>query len=236
MKKRIFVLMMGLAVCASALTGCNRKAGENTEISEVQEDTEPETAEPETAEPETWYEEDGMLDDDSAAEDLSVPVRIWGTILSVSDTELFVDNQSGASSAGEISLNIDWTQNRVIDAQTGFPVQESEVELGSFEAYLGPVMTLSLPPQTTPVLVIVNIPEDSQAPQYAVTEDMTEEEDGTLLLTATDGRTYRLSGDTEVSPFLTKNMVTLDDIEAGTECLIWLNGEDMVEKAVLFGK
>lgn len=238
MRKRVLVFMLGLTLCAAALTGCGSRTEENveenTEVSDAQENTGAEAEGPETAEPETGSEEDGIVDDDAVAGDLSVPVRIWGTILSVSEEEIFVDNQSDASSSGEISLTVDWSQRRVLDAKTGLPVQESEVELGSFEAYLGPAMTLSLPPQTSPVLVLVNIPEDSQAPQYAVTEDLAEEEDGTLLLTATDGRTYHLSADTQVSPFLTKNIVTLEDIEAGTECLFWLNGEDTVEKAVLF--
>lgn len=237
MRKRFIMLMLGMAVCASVLTGC----GSTKEDADVPEVLEEETAQPESGEealPETAAAPEAGSDVDGSQEeeDMSVPVRIWGTILSVSDTEIFVDNQSDASSSGEISLNIDWSQNRVLDARTGYPVQSEEVETGSFEAYLGPVMTLSLPPQTSPSLVIVNIPEDFRAPQYAVVEEISEEEDQMLVLTATDGRTYRIPSDAEVSPFLTKNIVTLDDMEAGTECLLWLTEEDTAEKIVLFGK
>lgn len=45
--------------------------------------------------------------------------------------------------------------------QPGLPVDVKDVQAGdSFEAYLGDAMTMSLPPQNTPDIVFVNVPED----------------------------------------------------------------------------
>ena len=108
------------------------------------------------------------------------------------------------------------------------------MELGSFEAYLSPVMTMSLPPQTTPEMVIVNIPEDFDAPQYVAAAGPVEETEDGLVLTAGDDTRYVLEEEMEILPYLTKNIVTVEDIEKDSRCLIWLNEENKVEKLVLF--
>lgn len=161
-------------------------------------------------------------------------VKIWGTVTSVDDSGITVDNQSGNSSSGEILLTVDPEQNTVIDAVTGFPVALDEIETGSFEAYLGPVMTMSLPPQTSPYMVIVNIPADGQAPQYFVAAGEPVMENGTATIKASDGSSYQIPEDAQVLPFLTKNIVRLDEIAEGSRCLIWLDENEIGEKIVLF--
>ncbi|MCD8241890.1 MAG: hypothetical protein LUD73_05840, partial [Lachnospiraceae bacterium] len=151
------------------------------------------------------------------------------------DGVIVVDNQSDVSSPGEIELTIG-EETCVLDASTGLPVSPDEVETGSFEAYLGPEMTMSLPPQTTPYVVIVNIPEDSRTPQYAIAAEVTEENDGGLSLTATDGRVYRIPDSARITPYLTKNIVTRDDIQAGTACLIWADDENTAETVMVFAQ
>lgn len=205
MKYRTIAFLVGLALMLS-LSGCSGNTNQTTE-------------------PPVEQTEESSVSD---------MVKIWGTITSADASSLTVDNQSGNSSQGEIILTIDPEQHTVIDAVTGFPVALEEVQPGSFEAYLGPAMTMSLPPQTAPLMVIVNIPEDTQAPQYAVAAEAPETADGMMTLRSTDGSTYQIPEDVEITPFLTKNIVRLEDISEGSRCLIWQDADGIAEKVVLF--
>ena len=164
------------------------------------------------------------------------PVRIYGVISEIwaDQNTIVVDNQSDASSPGEIELKMDAENTLVLDATTGYPVSLEDVQTGSFEAYLGGTMTMSLPPQTTPYVVIVNIPEDYGTPQYAIVEQIEKDGDGGATVTATDGRSYVLSADTQIVPYRTKNIVTIDDIQAGMACLIWLDEDGTASKVQIF--
>ncbi len=166
-----------------------------------------------------------------------VPVRIYGVISEVwaEQNTIVVDNQSDVSSPGEIELKIDTENTLVLDATTGYPVNLEDVQTGSFEAYLSEAMTMSLPPQTTPYVVIVNIPEDYGVPQYAIVAEIEKDEDGGATVMATDGRSYVISADTQIVPYRTKNIVTIDDMQVGSMCLIWLNEAGAASKVQIFG-
>ena len=162
------------------------------------------------------------------------PIRIWGVVLNSEEGMITVNNQSGISSPGEILLNIDAENAYVLDATDGFPVVSEDVQQGGFEAYLGPAMTMSLPPQATPYVVIVNIPDGFRAPQYAVAVTGLTQEDGKKVLAANDGRSYVIADDAEIIPYLTRNIVVWEDITEGSRCLVWLNDDGEVQKVVLF--
>ena len=151
---------------------------------------------------ETEISEEGQTVNDA-------PLRIYGTITEVGEGMITVENQSDASSSGEMILDIDPENTVLADGQTGLPLTLEDVQEGSFEAYLGPIMTMSLPPHTVPYVVVANISENSQAPQYAVLAKDPAAEDGGYSLEATDGRTYTVPEDVEISAFRTKNIVTL---------------------------
>lgn len=227
MKKKMVILSLSLALCMAVSVGCGKDEPVPEEEVQVQEPEEPSQEVTDT----------GLGEEEEAGnqEISDAPLRIWGEITSASEGEITVDNQSDASSMGEMILIINPEQSLVLDAKEGYPVAADEIEQGKFEAYLGPVMTMSLPPQTVPYVVIVNIEEEAKAPQYAVVEEMAREED-TLMLTATDGRSYRLPSDVEILPYLTRNIVTLDDIAEGSRCLIWLSEDDTAQRVVLFGE
>ncbi len=166
--------------------------------------------------------------------DVQAPVKVWGSIVSVEGDEITVDNQSDASAPGEMIIHVDPEHSVVVDAVSGLPVELSGVEPGSYVAYLGPAMTMSLPPQTTAYAVIVNIPEDFKAPVFAIAEGAVVDTDNGKLLDAYGDQDYLLADDVDVQPYLTRNIVTLEDIREGSRCLIWLNEYDMVTKLVLF--
>ena len=230
MKKRYLMMTAGLMLSLGLMTGCSAKTTEAETVTETEASSAEESVTEEETE-ESTSEEDASEKGEETAMD---SFRIWGEITAVEDGRITVENQSENGYQGEIVFNISPENTLVLGAEDGFPVQLEDVELGSFEAYLSPVMTMSLPPQTTPEMVIVNIPEDFDAPQYVAAAGPVEETEDGLVLTAGDDTRYVLEEEMEILPYLTKNIVTVEDIEKDSRCLIWLNEENKVEKLVLF--
>lgn len=246
MRRKLIYFTAALMVSAMAATGCgSTSTTETTSSPETQAETVIEETTDASADSaadagedeSTTTSEGESVDGADAQNQAETPVRIWGTITDVTDTSITVDSQAEEAVTGEIILQIDPESTYILDAENGLPVAQEELQIGSsFEAYLGPAMTMSLPPQTTPVMVIVNIPEDSSAPQYAVAAEALKESTGGYVLEATDGRSYTITPDAEVTPFLTRNIVTLEDISEGSRCLLWLDENEVVNKLVLFAE
>jgi len=243
MRKKFLALAIGITAAMMA-GGCSGKGGEG-ETEAVQA----EAAMPETARTETGggQEGDGTMpdsveDSSHAGEDTGSgeakegPVKITGTILEAGQDGILADSGPGGGYVGEIMLLIDPENTLVLDGADGFPVELKDVGKGSFEAYLGPAMTMSLPPQNTPYVVIVNIPEDGQAPQYVIAGGAVDAEEGRQTLTGVDGTKYPLAGDVDIKPYLTRNIVRLEDIGSGSRCLVWTNEEGEADRIVLFGE
>ncbi len=244
MRRRLTALTAGAAAVMMIVAGCSRPADPAATSAPVQTETEAEkesTAaateekESETLAAETVPETAGEIPQDGP-QDLSIPIKIWGEITDVTDRAIYVDNQSENSSQGEIILTIDPETTRILDGENGFPVDYDAIEKGRFEAYLGPAMTMSLPPQALAEVVIVNIPEDAPAAQYVVAAGGVEEKDGAKTLTGKDGTEYALSEEVTILPYLTKQIVMLEDIEEDSQCLVWLGADETVDRIVLFNK
>ncbi len=172
---------------------------------------------------------------EEAADEITIETfRIRGEILGSDESSITVDNQSGVSSPGEMILQIDPESTLVLDAASGLPVEPADASEGLFEAYLGPAMTMSLPPQTTPALVLVNVQEDAAVPVYITADGPVREEDGRKILSSDEGERFVLSDAAEVCPYLTRNIVTAEDIAEGTRCLVWSGEDGSAEKIMLF--
>ncbi len=167
----------------------------------------------------------------SKAEDTAV--RIYGEIEEISEEDIIVDNQSDMSSQGEMILTIDPENTILVDGESGLPLELSDVEKGGFVAYLGPAMTLSLPPQCTPEVVFTNVSEKEAAPYYAVIARKPVAKDGCLKVVAEDGESYVIPDTAEIKPFRTRNIVRAEDIKKGSRCLIWQNEQEEVVRVVL---
>ena len=232
MKKRYLVLAAGMALSLGLATGCASKATEAETPAVEEEAAETE----ETLEEEVNGTEGALEEADLEGIPVSDTLRIWGTIEAVEDGMITVDNQSGLSSPGEMIFTIDPESTKILDAVSGLPVALEDIELGSFQAYLGPAMTMSLPPQTTPEMVIVNIPQDFQAPQYVTARGAIEETELGQTLMTVDGTAFVLTEETQILPYLTRNIVTAADIKEGSKCLFWQGEDGAVEKLVLFAE
>lgn len=236
MRKRYFVLAMSIAAAMMA-GGCSKGASDtnptnNTEAAQTETEAQQESSSMSDSEKASYYASENSQEEDLA----QGPVKVEGTITQVGEDSITVDSNSETGYIGEMVLMIDPDSTLVLDGVNGLPVQLSDVQLGTFEAYLGPAMTMSLPPQTTPYAVIVNIPEGQTPPQYVVAAGKVDDVQGRQTLTGVDESQYTLARSVDVQPFLTKNIVKLEDIDTDSRCLVWMNDEGDVDRIVLFGE
>ena len=134
-------------------------------------------------------------------------------------------------------LHISDETTKVLGAVDGLPLSLSDIHVGdSVYAYIGPAMTLSLPPQTAAEMIIAGIPADFKVPEYITVDSMTWNEDTSWTLVSSEGTTYQIPGECPVIPYLTRQMVYLPDVTEGRELLIWSNAENVGQKLVLFNE
>lgn len=233
---RKFLTAVGFAgILAFAVTGCSKTPAQ-AETPVQTEAAVQETSAEERAE-ETSTENIDTEEVEEKASMISVDtICIWGPVLSVDGSSITMDNQSGISAAGEMILNLA-EDTLVLDAVNGFPVEVSDIKEGEIiYANLGPAMTMSLPPQTNPEVVICQVPADFKAPAFVQVAAMESDNHDGYILTASNGETYQVAADCQILPYLTRNIVKLQDVQEGSTVLVWSDGENQAEKLVLFAE
>lgn len=167
--------------------------------------------------------------------DESTSIRVWGPILRVEDGNLVIDNRSDLSFRGEMILAVDRENTRILDGENGYPVEVSELnEEEAVFAYIEPTAALSEPPIVNASLILCRLPDDLRVPDYVRVTAMEEQTGGSYLLSGDNGIQYLVPGDCEILPFLTRNIVTLQDVVAGSGCLVWSDEQRAAQKIVLF--
>lgn len=246
MKKNNMNKMLVAALCCSSIiawgvTGCSAKEAAGTNATQAVESSIPETetsSEAETS-PETETSSEAELESSSEADDsVSMELgKVWGQVLSVEEDRIYIDNQAEIVGKGEVAVQIDPENTRILDAVNGFPVQLEELNEGELIfVYIKPMMTMSLPPIVNAEAVICQVPHETAAAEYVRVQEMEMQKDDSYLLTASDGTRYQVPADCEIIPFLTRNMVRLADVQKGSTCLLWTDGETAVHKIVLFAE
>lgn len=173
-------------------------------------------------------------DSDETAPAVAEVGRVWGQVLSVTEDQITIDNQADTAGQGEVVIQIDPDSTYVLDAVNGFPVQLADVQEGEvIYAYIKPMMTMSLPPIVFAEAVICQVPQDAPAAEYVRVQAMEQQEDESYLLTDANGIQHQVPADCEIIPYLTRNLVRLTDVQQGSTCLIWTDGENVVNKMVL---
>ena len=95
------------------------------------------------------------------------PVLVWGTVQEIGEGRIRLENSNDQDPYREIVLVVG-PETAIRDAVTGAPrifadLQENE----TLYAYVGPAMTMSLPPVASAQVVLCGIPADFGAPTYA---------------------------------------------------------------------
>lgn len=109
----------------------------------------------------------------------------------------------------------------VIDATTGLPASISDRTNDSVKIYHSPVMTMSIPPQSSALVVAVNLPEYYFSPHYHIVDSVEFLDDDTLVVISKTGLHMTLTRETSIMPHRTRQMISLDHISAGNELLVW---------------
>lgn len=166
------------------------------------------------------------------------PLCVYGPVTILEDGRFSIDNQSGVSMSGEMILTVSTETTYILDAVSGLPVKEKDVRDGdTVYAYIGPAMTTSLPPVTNAEVIFTNVPPEGRAPEYVKIKSMiTNADTSQYILTAADGAEYTLTEDCNIFPYLTRNIVTLDDLTAGRKCVVWADEDGRVNKLMLFAQ
>lgn len=144
----------------------------------------------------------------------------------------------------EIALNIG-DETIVIEAESGLPGQLNSLEKGdAIYVYYSPAMTKSLPPQSFAGAIVVGVSENKTIPSWftvkkIISVDETHmrviNEEGDLIVT--------LLKESPITPFKTKQMVTIDDVRVGTQLFVWYDivltsypGQTASYKTVIVGQ
>lgn len=169
------------------------------------------------------------------------PVRVWGTLTHLEDGGLLVENSSTEALNSVILHGEDIL---CLDAVTGEPMELSELKDGeTVYAWVGPVMTLSLPPQATAILILANIPADYGVPQYYEISAVTPQAMIAIYpppaltwteVTTSDGATIKITDQAELTAFSEDTTVRLEDLVPGTRMLVWTNQKGEPSRVLVF--
>ena len=140
----------------------------------------------------------------------------YGEILEVADDYIVVKTTDGE----EIQFNTsDLTQ--IIDANTVMPLNLKERETNAVMITYSNAMTMSIPPQAYAYAIIGNIKSEMGNPIYTIVDEVKTSEDGIVIVTDGGSKEITVPSTAEVSPYLTRNIVTLADIKSGSNILLW---------------
>ena len=175
------------------------------------------------------------------------PVRVWGRVTKLEDGSLLVQNDNKNDAYHEIVLHLSDVVP-VVDAVTGLPLDRELKDGEAIYAWVGPAMTLSLPPQAAAEVVVAGIPEDFGAPQYyqvaRIKQTGSISRDGpwtAVEVAVTSGLGLaleepglRITVQAELLPWKTRQMVRLEDLMPGSQFLAWTDSDGQVTRVLLF--
>ena len=175
------------------------------------------------------------------------PVRVWGAVTRLENGTVLLKNSNENDPYHEVVLHLAET-TPVVDAVTGLPLDRELRDGETVYAWVGPAMTLSLPPQAAAEVVVANIPEDFGAPQYyqvaRINQMESVERDGPLAaveVAVTSGLGLdigepglRITGQAELLPWKTRQIVQLEDLQPGSQFLAWTDSDGQVIRVLLF--
>ena len=186
--------------------------------------------------------EDGLLISPAPAVESLAPVRVWGKVTKLESGSLLLKNDNKDDIYSEVVVHLP-EGVPCVDAVTGLPMDMSKVKDGdTLYAWVGNAMTMSLPPQTSALIVVGNIPADYRVPEfYKITgTDKTvmpaiypAPERTEVNLPVAGGETLTIPISAQLTPWLTRQIVTVDDLVPGSQILVWKDKDGKVEKVLL---
>ncbi len=159
-------------------------------------------------------------------------IKIWGTVQRQMRDGLHLTNPNPEDPYNDVILHIT-PETAVADGALGLPLgAESIAEGDRLEAWIGPAVMMSLPPQAAALAAVVNLPEGMAAELYTVAAACLTE-DGMAVETV-DGAAFTVPPMADISPWRTRQIVRFEDIAPGRQLLVWQDETGVVIRVVLF--
>lgn len=148
------------------------------------------------------------------------PMPFDGTVVSVDGGQLTMNRRYDWGTE-EMIVTLS-EETRILDAVNGYPVSVENLEAGEpIRVYVGLAMTMSLPPMANGVVVLCDIPADAGFPIYTDVQELAASGNGCYTLTTIDGTVVNVGENTMLLPYLTRNIVCVEDLVPGTTILLW---------------
>ncbi len=144
----------------------------------------------------------------------------------------------------EVALNIS-EETLIIDSKTGLPASLKDLKVDdAIFIYYSPAMTRSLPPQSHGIAIVTGVETNKSHAELFTVKEIIFKNEGEIRALNKDGDLIvSFSKDVPLTPYKTKQIVTIDDIQVGTQLFIWYDivamsypGQTGATKAVLVGQ
>ena len=177
------------------------------------------------------------------AEEVPAFVRVWGKVSPWDGEGIYLKNSNPDDPLNEVVVHPG--EAPAVDAVTGLPLDLKTVKEGdTLYAWANPVMTLSLPAQVSAQVIVGNIPADAAVPEFCeiaqhVWRFAPEDKRNPVFPLTGGGVAHSGGGQLEVTdktvytPWLTKQIVGIDDLVPGTRVLVWKDGNGAAEKILM---
>lgn len=157
--------------------------------------------------------------------DMQLPASVlyYGTIKEITRGEngiqsLWLDSESKGEYVMHISEETVWIDSGNRTASDPATLKEGE----RVYIFHSPAATLSLPPQSSAFAVVRNIPQDARCAIYLEADEVKLQGKNKAAVTANNKtETFTIDEKTTFSPYLTRNIVALDDLKAGSRMMVW---------------
>lgn len=235
MGKKIYIAGMCILILAG-MSGCSSNVKSESE-SKDDKAAEESTIDADDTEMAEETDTDADLESAKTDEEFSSDLLcVYGPVSEVAEDSVTIDNQSGFGSLGEMIITFS-ANTPIFDAETGDPTDMTEVKNGEVVyAYIGNAMTMSEPPITNGELFFIHSDNVSEMPVYTEIDSVEKEDDSSenTVIKTKNGSEYTISEETRILPYLTRNIVTAEDLESGKKCVIWADSDGKVLKMILF--
>ena len=144
----------------------------------------------------------------------------------------------------DLVLNIS-EETLVIDSKTGLPTSLNTLKVDdTIFVYYSAAMMKSLPPQSHAIAIVTQVEKNKSHAELFTVKEIISEKDGEIRALNKEGDLIvAFLKEISLTPFKTKQIVTLDDIKIGTQLFIWYEivalsypGQTAATKAVLVGQ
>lgn len=163
-------------------------------------------------------------------------VRVWGKVTPWDAEEgVYLTNDDEDDPMREVVVHLG--DAPLVDATTGLPMDKDSIKEGdTLYVWVGPAATMSLPPQVFATVAVGNVAADAAAPEYyeVTSRPIANLNDKDNVTVKVSGGELKLPKDVEVTPWLTKQIVKLDDLVPGTQILVWKDDKGVAEKVLVF--